>query len=1315
MRKKRICLRITSILITLCFILNTTFLTIPNLAVASEPGKTYTASQLSQKAIEFIHKQYQAGEKIDGYTAYVLALGGEDLGSEKWTNNGKTLKQEIKELSNLLGDHLTLISYICNTQNDDGSFGPLGNEYGTKGPLLALASIKNDLVPGVERQQVEDAIHKAIHYFQEKYQSGTITYDAQGFSLDYRCIEALVKAGEDLSADGWIYQGTSLRDAVLASAAVTAANPAATAVELAKELAALDAVQAYSANAEAPTLAAAIGLDAANNVELDEATEIETETETIAEVRETPASEVISEETTNETELEAAPEIETETFVEAESFSAIEITSEEAIDEPKLEVTTEIEAEVTEVTFEAKSTPSIEETTEEMNNEVALNENVARELSVTDEVYSDIVTEINLNVVEVEQTLPPTDSMAPIHEKKYKAPDAADLANSIAQQQAADGSFGTSIYDHVTVLHALGKAGLLEGIDQEKALAYIDGLKKIHKDIFGYDAGVAWGSEWTPEEADTTAQVMTALSYFDATKDVNETIQDGLSYLRDVQDPDRAAIAINSWDSTYNTAETLIALKALKRSYDEYAGSGSAWTKKSRTNTLAKCLLALNQWNDTPQKEKLADQLVKRHAGKESFENSVYSDMLAYIALGEAGTLGSLNAIDVKEYILSKQNKADGSWGETFDSYYYPDFLSTTQAIRSLTYLPNAAADQELQSAIVSGLNYLKGLQQMDGGVYATWDDPAMDNSGVIVTLNKLGIDPASAAWKHTNGLTPFDYLLNNTMNPDGSFGTLKNVPGATEALAAYRLVTGEGTPGGGGNLPTDPELDQCSVEIAIVGKNGEALFGPSSVVVSKDSKGKLTVLGALEATGLGYTESGGLITSIDGQRNEGLKGWMYKVNGSSPAIAASDKTVKEGDQIIWWYSSDVSNPGPSWDSVSKGEVLPEPVLSPNLEEQNKNLPESLRASEDTLAALENISQILGLQGNTFELGILGQGGQAVIVVGDRQPINRTDLAFQRGMLQRQLQLQQKVEAAKGAAVVEEGGQLGLLIPAESLTKDIEITVNKLDMDNTTLPPGYQQLSATYEFGPAGTNFTVPATLAIQVVIPPLVKPDNLYLAWYDPNAGNWVIIPSVVDLNKGVIWARIQHFSKYAIFAKETVKSFADVNAGSCGWAKDPIEVLAGANLLAGVDGTNFEPLRPVTRAEFTSMLVKALVLQTKADAADHFKDVKAGEWYAGDLATAYEAGLIKGYKDRYFCPDNTITREEVAAILARALELQPSEQKLPFADRDHVKDWARDSVLAVTERGLVKGFPDETFRPDRTTSRAECAVLIYRLLAGM
>ncbi|KUK11120.1 MAG: Uncharacterized protein XD50_0565 [Clostridia bacterium 41_269] len=108
-------------------------------------------------------------------------------------------------------------------------------------------------------------------------------------------------------------------------------------------------------------------------------------------------------------------------------------------------------------------------------------------------------------------------------------------------------------------------------------------------------------------------------------------------------------------------------------------------------------------------------------------------------------------------------------------------------------------------------------------------------------------------------------------------------------------------------------------VWIAVVGKNGELLFGPSFVTLNENSRWGITALGALEATGLSFTISplyGDFVTSVEGQKNEGMSGWMYKVNDRIPSISAGKMSVKGGDKIIWWYSAGSNFRGPSWDSL---------------------------------------------------------------------------------------------------------------------------------------------------------------------------------------------------------------------------------------------------------------------------------------------------------------------------------------------------------------------------------------------------------------
>jgi len=123
-------------------------------------------------------------------------------------------------------------------------------------------------------------------------------------------------------------------------------------------------------------------------------------------------------------------------------------------------------------------------------------------------------------------------------------------------------------------------------------------------------------------------------------------------------------------------------------------------------------------------------------------------------------------------------------------------------------------------------------------------------------------------------------------------------------------------------NEPGGKEKDKgCPVEIAVIGMNGELLYGPEKITVTEKNFGGITALGALDATGLSYTTSrrwAVFVEAIAGQRNRGQAGWMYQVNGEIPPAGADRKPLNAGDQVIWWYSKRIDSRPPAWDQLCK-------------------------------------------------------------------------------------------------------------------------------------------------------------------------------------------------------------------------------------------------------------------------------------------------------------------------------------------------------------------------------------------------------------
>ncbi|MGF9643040.1 S-layer homology domain-containing protein [Paenibacillus sp. FSL L8-0502] len=101
--------------------------------------------------------------------------------------------------------------------------------------------------------------------------------------------------------------------------------------------------------------------------------------------------------------------------------------------------------------------------------------------------------------------------------------------------------------------------------------------------------------------------------------------------------------------------------------------------------------------------------------------------------------------------------------------------------------------------------------------------------------------------------------------------------------------------------------------------------------------------------------------------------------------------------------------------------------------------------------------------------------------------------------------------------------------------------------------------------------------------------------------------------------------------------------------WAQKDVEMLANKLIVQGVQPDIFEPNRAVTRAEFVAMLVRGLGMQEKP-LTEPFTDVKENAWYAGSVGAAVEAGLIRGYGNQSFGPERLITREEIVVITEKA-----------------------------------------------------------------
>lgn len=177
---------------------------------------------------------------------------------------------------------------------------------------------------------------------------------------------------------------------------------------------------------------------------------------------------------------------------------------------------------------------------------------------------------------------------------------------------------------------------------------------------------------------------------------------------------------------------------------------------------------------------------------------------------------------------------------------------------------------------------------------------------------------------------------------------------------------------------------------------------------------------------------------------------------------------------------------------------------------------------------------------------------------------------------------------------------------------------------------------------------------------------------------------------------------------------TFADVSKEH--WAHDSIEMLYEKGIVNGTGETSFSPEKTVTREQYLSMLVRAFDF-TAENADAEFSDVEKDSWYFDAVAVAQSLGICGGYEDGSFGIGKEITREEMAVMAYRSallaqISVDASDENIEWKDSGEISHFAYDAVAALNNAGIIKGISEDKFSPKTTTTRAQAAVIIQRLL---
>ncbi|NOU91261.1 hypothetical protein GC102_36885 [Paenibacillus sp. LMG 31460] len=223
---------------------------------------------------------------------------------------------------------------------------------------------------------------------------------------------------------------------------------------------------------------------------------------------------------------------------------------------------------------------------------------------------------------------------------------------------------------------------------------------------------------------------------------------------------------------------------------------------------------------------------------------------------------------------------------------------------------------------------------------------------------------------------------------------------------------------------------------------------------------------------------------------------------------------------------------------------------------------------------------------------------------------------------------------------------------------------------------------------------------------------------YYDPVTGSYTPVPTIVTSSgeKTSIELKRRGNSIYALL--QVKPSFADLAQH---WSREDVEALAAKLIVKGKSELAFDPDGIVTRAEWAAMLTRALALESDGSLQERpFADAEEN-WFTEAVSAVHAAGLMNGYEDGTFRPLANITREEIAVVLERVSSFTGKRLALPtdtgmvlgkFNDAGQVGSWAQTALASVVAAKIMQGDEQGRLAPNSSTTRAETAVLLKRML---
>lgn len=669
------------------------------------------------------------------------------------------------------------------------------------------------------------------------------------------------------------------------------------------------------------------------------------------------------------------------------------------------------------------------------------------------------------------------------------------------------------------------------------------------------------------------------------------------------------------------------------------------------------------------------------------------------------------------------------------------DFEGNTTPIVSELYVPVKEQQNYCISSIIADSNGTLYYKNDSGYMFAIEKKDSkgspvnfiVEPKDAVVVLENSDNDKISEITKNTFdlGAGTYKYIVSKegykdstgsiTISIDDSnLHIIKNIfvalekestdkPTTVEEITVTFKLIGDSKHGAGG---------QCSKEVWVPLKTYK---------VPKNSTVKYLTDKILTENGIPFItkDNGTYITSINGLAefdNGKNSGWMYTVNGTHENVDGyAIQILNDGDAIVWHYTDEYTEEEGmgSWNGNSSSETT---VSDAKLENNVANVTVSTVAKLDSngkavvevdkdniLKAIESVvsvsksTEINTTKQITIEVNVEGTAKEVhtnlsvdslkEIVVNKIDEIKiKTSLT--------DISLDQKTISS--ILKQSKGNEVSLSISSvdnKLLTETAKAIISDRPIFDFNIVSGNKNIK---DFNSGSVTLTIPYTLSDKE------NADKLVIYYIKEDGTIQTIRECEYDFKEKAVKFVVQHFSQYAVGYEQ----FTDLRNH---WAEEAINYVYAKKLFNGTTEHEFSPNKSMTRGMFVTVLGRLSGADT-INTSTGFKDVSQEDYYAPYIKWAVDNNLVKGKGNNIFAPNQAITREEMAVILANYMKMLGKEisvQSIGFKDEKSISTWAKESVKVVQSLGLIQGKEDNNFDPKATSTRAEVAIIIQRLLS--